>query len=263
MSRRPTAVNDEFDEIPYSGKERRNTNKRSVKQASGCERTIKPKFEEERELPPLRPMNDKQARYMQLLTDKKLVVATGYAGTSKTYIPTVMACDAYRKGLINKIFLCRPAMSESKSLGYFAGDLETKAKHWLLPVLSIMYERLGKEVVEIAIRCGDIQFIPMETIKGMSFSKGTFVIVEECEDVTVKEAKSILTRQGGGTMVLAGDIGQSALNEKSGLKFIVDMLAKYPELEKTTGSIDFNDVEDIVRSKECKAWIVAMSKEKL
>jgi phosphate starvation-inducible PhoH-like protein len=200
---------------------------------------------------------------MQLLTDKKLVVATGYAGTSKTYIPTVMACDAYRKGLINKIFLCRPAMSESKSLGYFAGDLETKAKHWLLPVLSIMYERLGKDVVEIAIRCGDIQFIPMETIKGMSFSKGTFVIVEECEDVTVKEAKSILTRQGGGTMVLAGDIGQSALNEKSGLKFIVDMLAKYPELEKTTGSIDFNDVEDIVRSKECKAWIVAMSKEKL
>src|SRR5574343_1765700 len=100
MSRRP-AVNDEFDEIPYTGKERRNSNKRSVKQASGGERTIKPKFEEERELPPLRPMNDKQARYMQLLTDKKLVVATGYAGTSKTYIPTVMACDAYRKGQIS------------------------------------------------------------------------------------------------------------------------------------------------------------------
>ena len=47
-------------------------------------------------------------------------------------------------------------------------------------------------------------------------------------------------------MILAGDIGQSALNEKSGLKFIVDMIAKYPELEKTTGVIDFNDVDDIV-----------------
>jgi phosphate starvation-inducible PhoH-like protein len=206
-------------------------------------------------------MNDKQAKYMQLLTDKKLVVATGYAGTSKTYIPTVMACDAYRKGQINKIFLCRPAMSESKSLGYFGGDLVDKCKNWLLPVLFTMYERLGKDVVEIAIRCGDIQFIPMETIKGMSFGKGTFIIVEECEDVTVKEAKSILTRQGGGTMVLAGDISQSALNERSGLKYIVDMIAKYPELEKTTGAVDFNDVDDIVRSKECKAWIVAMSKE--
>lgn len=244
-------------------KVRKKRTTRADKASAGQERAIREKFIEERVLPPLRPLNDKQAKYIQLISDKKLVVATGYAGTSKTYIPTVMACDAYRKGEINKIFLCRPAMSESKSLGYFAGDLETKAKHWLLPVLSIMYERLGKEVVEIAIRSGDIQFIPMETIKGMSFGKGTFIIVEECEDVTVKEAKSILTRQGGGTMILAGDIGQSALNEKSGLKFIVDMIAKYPELEKTTGSIDFNDVDDIVRSKECKAWIVAMSKEKV
>ena len=243
-------------------KVRKKRTTRADKASAGQERAIREKFIEERVLPPLRPLNDKQAKYIQLISDKKLVVATGYAGTSKTYIPTVMACDAYRKGEINKIFLCRPAMSESKSLGYFGGDLVDKCKNWLLPVLFTMYERLGKDVVEIAIRCGDIQFIPMETIKGMSFGKGTFIIVDECEDVTVKEAKSILTRQGGGTMILAGDIGQSALNEKSGLKFIVDMIAKYPELEKTTGIIDFNDVDDIVRSKECKAWIVAMSKEK-
>lgn len=242
-------------------KVRKKRTTRADKASAGQERAIREKFIEERVLPPLRPLNDKQAKYIQLISDKKLVVATGYAGTSKTYIPTVMACDAYRKGEINKIFLCRPAMSESKSLGYFGGDLVDKCKNWLLPVLFTMYERLGKDVVEIAIRCGDIQFIPMETIKGMSFGKGTFIIVDECEDVTVKEAKSILTRQGGGTMILAGDIGQSALNEKSGLKFIVDMIAKYPELEKTTGIIDFNDVDDIVRSKECKAWIVAMSKE--
>ena len=244
-------------------KVRKKRTTRADKASAGQERAIREKFIEERVLPPLRPLNDKQAKYIQLISDKKLVVATGYAGTSKTYIPTVMACDAYRKGEINKIFLCRPAMSESKSLGYFGGDLVDKCKNWLLPVLFTMYERLGKDVVEIAIRCGDIQFIPMETIKGMSFGKGTFIIVDECEDVTVKEAKSILTRQGGGTMILAGDIGQSALNEKSGLKFIVDMIAKYPELEKTTGVIDFNDVDDIVRSKECKAWIVAMSKEKV
>ena len=54
-----------------------------------------------------------------------------------------------------------------KVLGYFGGDLVDKCKTGLLPVLFTMYERLGKDVVEIAIRCGDIQFIPMETIKGM------------------------------------------------------------------------------------------------
>ena len=54
-----------------------------------------------------------------------------------------------------------------------------------------MYERLGREVVDIAIRCGDIQFIPLETIKGMSFGKGTVVMVDESEDVTIKEAKIV------------------------------------------------------------------------
>lgn len=259
MSRRQNVFED--DVAVYGGKERRGSSRRSVKQATSSDKVIKDKFVEERTLPSLKPLNDKQSKYMQLLSEKKLVVATGYAGTSKTYIPTVMACDAYRKGDINKIFLCRPAMSESKSLGYFGGDLIDKCKNWLLPVLFTMYERLGREVVDIAIRCGDIQFIPLETIKGMSFGKGTFVIVDESEDVTIKEAKSILTRQGGGTMVLAGDINQSALDGKSGLKYIVDMINKYPELEKTTGVIDFNNVDDIVRSKECKAWIVAMSKE--
>ena len=256
MGRRQNIFEDEI----YTGKERRGSSRRAVKQDTTT-KVIKDKFIEERILQPLKPLNDKQSVYMKILSEKKLVVATGYAGTSKTYIPTVMACDAYRKGEINKIFLCRPAMSESRSLGFFGGDLVEKCKNWLLPVLHTMYERLGKEVVEIAIKSGDIQFIPLETIKGMSFGRGTFVIVDEAEDLTVKEVKSVLTRQGGGTMVLAGDINQSALDQKSGLRYVVEMIKKYPELEKTTGAIDFNDVDDIVRSKECKSWIIAMSKE--
>jgi phosphate starvation-inducible PhoH-like protein len=244
-------------------KTRKKRTTRADKVAHGEVRTIREKFIEERVLPPLRPMNDLQAKYIKLIQEKRLVVATGFAGTSKTYIPTVMACDAYRKGEISKIYLSRPAMSESKSLGYFAGDLVEKMSHWLLPVLTTMYERLGKEVVEIAIKAGDIRFLPLETIKGMSFGKGTFTIVEEAEDLTVKEIKSVLTRQGGGTLILAGDIEQSALNEKSGLRFIKDMSEKYSELNDVSGFVDFNRPSDIVRSDECKAWVLAMRKEKV
>ena len=244
-------------------KTRKKRTTRADKVAHGEVRTIREKFIEERVLPPLRPMNELQAKYIKLIQEKRLVVATGFAGTSKTYIPTVLACDAYRKGEISKIYLSRPAMSESKSLGYFAGDLVEKMSHWLLPVLTTMYERLGKDVVDIAIKGGDIRFIPLETIKGMSFGKGTFTIVEEAEDLTVKEIKSVLTRQGGGTLVLAGDIEQSALNEKSGLRFIKEMSEKYPELEDVSGFVDFNRPSDIVRSDECKAWVLAMRKEKV
>ena len=98
-------------------KVRKKRTTRADKASAGQERAIREKFIEERVLPPLRPLNDLQAKYIKLIQEKKLVVATGFAGTSKTYIPTVMACDAYRKGEISKIYLSRAAMSESKSLG--------------------------------------------------------------------------------------------------------------------------------------------------
>lgn len=235
---------------------------RAGKSASGEGRVVKQKFAEERKnVPPLKPMNDLQAEYIRLIDTKSLIIATGFAGTSKSYIPTVMACDKWRVGDIDKIYLSRPAVSESKSVGFFKGSHIEKMSIWLLPILSTMYERLGKNVVDLAIASGDIAFIPLETIKGMSFGKSTFVIVDEAEDITIKEAKSIVTRQGGGTMVLAGDLEQAALNEKSGLAWLKKMVEKNACLEDTTGFVDFNRPSDIVRSDACKAWILAMRRE--
>ena len=235
---------------------------RATKEASGEQRVVRDKFaEERRSVAPLRPMNDLQAEYIRLINTKPLVIATGFAGTSKSFIPTVMSCDKWRSGEINKIYLSRPAVSESKSVGFFKGSHIEKMSIWLLPILSTMYDRLGKAVVDLAIMNGDIAFIPLETIKGMSFGKNTFVIVDEAEDITVKEAKSIVTRQGGGTMVLAGDLEQAALNEKSGLAWLKKMVENNACLEDTTGFVDFNRPSDIVRSEACKSWILAMRRE--
>ena len=229
-------------------KARKNT--RSVKQSNGGDKPpAREKFAEERKVvSPLVPLNEKQAEYIRLIETKKCIVSTGYAGTSKTFIPTVMACDMLRKGEIKRIYLTRPNISNSKSLGYFSGDHIQKMSMWLLPILSTMYDRLGKNVVDLAIKSGEIQFVPLETIKGMSFGKDTFVIVDESEDLSVEEAKSVLTRQGGCTMVLAGDLEQSALKTNSGLAFIKRMVERYPELSDYTGFVDFNRPSDIVRS---------------
>lgn len=248
--------------IAITGKQpRRKT--RAVKAASvDAHKEVKPKFALERKAaPPLRPMNDLQAEYIRLINTKPLVIATGFAGTSKTYIPTVMACDKLHKGEIDKIYLVRPAVSSSKSLGYFSGDVTQKMSFWLMPILTTLYERLGREVVDIYIKHGDISFVPLETIKGMSFGKNTFTICDEAEDITVAEAKSIVTRQGGGTLVLAGDLEQSALKEGSGLAWLKQMVEKNPLLEDTTGFVDFNRPSDIVRSEACKSWILAMRRD--
>lgn len=223
-------------------------------------REVKDKFMEQREeeVPPLVALNEKQKRYINLIGSKDLVLATGFAGTSKTYIPTVMACDWYRHNRIKKIVFTRPPISNSKSLGFFGGDLNEKMENWLMPVLSILRDRLTPNVVELAIKRKDIEFVPLETIKGYSAENCMF-IVDEAEDISIEEAKKIVTRQGKNCkMILSGDVSQSELKDRSGLKYLIAMVAKH---KLDVGVIDFCDVDDIVRSKQCKDWIIAFSKE--
>lgn len=210
---------------------------------------------------PLVPLNEIQKEYIDLIKRKNIVIATGLPGTSKTYIPTVMACDAYRQNSVDSIYITRPAVSNSKSLGFFGGDLVEKMSNWLGPVLTTMRERLGQGALEIAIKRRDIQFVPFEVIKGYSF-KDCFVICDEAEDVSIDEAKKFITRIGSNcTAVLAGDIGQSELKERSGLRRLVDMIQRNPELEDCTGWVDFNRPSDIVRSETCKSWTMAFYRE--
>ena len=207
----------------------------------------------------LRPRNEKQALYIRAIEKHPLVVATGYAGTSKTYIPTVMACDAYLAGEIDKIVFTRPNISNSKSLGMFKGDAVDKMSMWLMPVMNILRDRLTQGGLECAIKNGNIQFVPMEVIKGFS-AENCFFIVDEGEDLSVEEAKKIVTRQGHNCkMVISGDVSQSELKDRSGLKHLIEMAQKYTNLD--VGFIDFNHVNDIERSDACKQWIIAYLKE--
>ncbi len=180
-----------------------------------------------------------------------------------TFIPTVMACDKYRLNEIEKIYLVRPFISKSKSPGFYAGSLQEKASVWLGEIISVMRERLGNGTLEHALNKQDIEFLPLEVVKGRSL-KNCFVIVDEAEDITKEEARKLVTRVGENcTMVLSGDIGQSDLNSESGLKFIKDLGLSNPTLEKTVGILDFNRKSDIVRSEVCKLWTIAFADEGL
>lgn len=231
------------------------------KQSTG--RQIKPKFAAQREeviaARPLVPLNDKQRTYIHLINEYDLVLATGWAGTSKTYIPTVMACDAYLKGDIDKIVFTRPNISNSKSLGMFKGSVVEKMEMWLMPVMNILRDRLGVGGLETAIKNGNIQFVPMEVIKGFS-AENCYFIVDEGEDLNREEAKKIVTRQGRNCkMIISGDVSQSELKEASGLKMLFDMIARFPTIQ--AGTVDFNNINDIVRSEQCKQWVIAFNKD--
>lgn len=228
------------------------------------ERVIKDKFIEKRaetlEAKPIYPLNDRQREYFEAIRTKDLIVATGYAGTSKTFVATCLAADAFYKGDAQRIVLARPAVSNSKSLGFFAGDVNTKMTTWLMPMLSVLYQRLGRAIVDLAIQEGNIVLQPLETIKGMSYGKGTWVIADEVEDCDIAEIKSIVTRNGGAKMILCGDILQSALHEESGLAIFADILYNSRPLQEYAALIEFDSYDHIVRGKLCKNLIVEFDK---
>lgn len=224
----------------------------------------KPKFVEQREeqvkLNPLKPMNQKQRNYIDLLDSKTIVVATGYAGSSKTYIPTVMAADLLRTNKVQKIIFCRPAVSNSKTLGLFSGDKTEKMEVWLSPVIQILRERLGAGGLEVALKREDVVYQPLETVKGSSFNNA-WIIVDEAEDLTVDEVKKLITRIGKDSkMIFAGDITQSELKERSGLRWLLEFNKRH-DLDEHFGFVDFNHVNDIVRSEAVKKFITCLERD--
>jgi phosphate starvation-inducible PhoH-like protein len=237
---------------------------RREKVESGTGRVIKEKFMEERQQSvknkPLVPMSKKQQLYMDLLNEKSVIIATGYAGTSKTYLPTAMAADLFKLGKIEKIIVTRPAISTSKSLGYFSGDSVQKLSVWLNSVIPIFKERLGLAAFELALSTKNIEFVPLEVIKGMSINDA-WVLVEESSDLTKEEVIKMVTRMGKNSkLVLSGDIRQSELEESSGLVWISKFVQRH-DLQENFGFVDFNDVNDIVRSDATKQFIVALVRD--
>lgn len=231
-------------------------------QKAAVGRSIKEKFAEKNDeyinRNPLVPMNQQQAEYIYKIKSNPYVAACGFAGSSKTYIPTRIAVEKYLRGEIDKIIIVRPAVSDSKSLGFFGGDLLTKAKNWILPVLDVLEEFLGKNRVELMLTRGDILPVPLETIKGRSF-KNSFIIVDEAEDLSKKELIKCITRLGeNSTMVFAGDIRQVDVRGGSGLEFAVK-LASDDTMKDFWGIVDFDDPSEIVRSVPVKHTILRLT----
>lgn len=233
-------------------------NTRQAKIDRGEKQNIKEKFLEERidNLPPLKPMNELQKEYINNIRTKDVNFAIGYAGTSKSYIPTVIASDMLRVGDIKKIYLVRPFVSDSKSAGFFAGDMITKSKLWLAPILDTLYERLGRSNVDYYLEKGLIEPVPLELIKGRSF-KDAFIIVDEAEDLTEKEFIKCITRVGNNCKIcFAGDVRQVDIKKESGIQLGYNMAKENPEFD--WGFVNFDQPSDIVRGKVAKDAILGL-----
>lgn len=162
----------------------------------------------------IRPKNREQHFALDALLDDrvKLVTLMGKAGTGKTLI--AMAAGL-RKTVLDREFrrlvVARPTISMGKELGFLPGSLEEKLNPWMQPIhdaLELLSDlNMGQESRRSAdlMRSGTIVVEALSYIRGRSIAN-QFMVIDEAQNLTPLEVKTIITRVGHGTkIVFTGD----------------------------------------------------------
>ena len=165
----------------------------------------------------IEPRNAEQAFALNVLLDDdiKLVALTGKSGTGKTLL--ALAAALHKNESYKQILLARPIVALSnKDLGYLPGDEKNKIEPYMQPLIDNLnvikhnFSYQGKEIRQIEEMQRNQQLVieALAYIRGRSLSD-TYFIVDEAQNLTPHEIKTIITRAGEGTkIVFTGDIQQ-------------------------------------------------------
>jgi phosphate starvation-inducible PhoH-like protein len=183
--------------------------------------------------------------------DKKtnIVFVSGCAGTSKTHTAVYAGLKALNSKTQSDILYLRSAIeSASKSLGALPGDAGSKIEVYLLPLHDKLEEMLPKNEIDALTKEKRIEGNVVNYIRGASWN-AKFVIVDEAQNLTKEELKTILSRMGRHSkLVICGDPGQSDLKDKSGFLPLFDLFNEPESKDYGIHCFGFTR-EDIVRSK--------------
>ncbi|WP_448546460.1 PhoH family protein [Thalassotalea fusca] len=202
----------------------------------------------------IHPKNIYQGMAMDALLDPDidLVVLTGPAGSGKTLLALASALEqVVERGLYDKIIVTRSTPEIAESIGFLPGTEEEKMAPWLaaitdsLEVLHKQDENMNGSMNYIMEKA-NIQFKSVNFMRGRSI-QNAFVLLDECQNLTASQLKTIITRCGEGTkLICSGNLAQIDSNYltalTSGLTYIVERFKDFP------GSATIN-LNGVVRSR--------------
>lgn len=180
------------------------------------------------------PKNVYQGMALDALLDPHidLVILTGPAGCGKTLLAMAAALElVIEKGIYEKVIVTRNTPEIAESIGFLPGTEEEKMMPWLaavtdtLEVLHKQDENMSGSLSYIMEKA-NIQFKSVNFMRGRSI-QNTFVLLDECQNLTASQIKTIITRCGEGTkIVCSGNLAQIDSNYlspvTSGLTYIVE-----------------------------------------
>ncbi|PJY98801.1 PhoH family protein [Bacillus vallismortis] len=187
----------------------------------------------------IRPKNVQQTMALELLLreDIPLVTLIGKAGTGKTLLALAAGLlQTEDLGIYKKLVVARPIVPVGKDIGYLPGEKEEKLKPWMQPIFDnlefLFNAKKPGELEAILAGIGSIQVEALTYIRGRSIPD-QFIIIDEAQNLTRHEVKTLLTRVGEGSkIVLMGDPEQidhpylDSLN--NGLAYVVERFKGQP-----------------------------------
>ena len=183
------------------------------------------------------PRNAEQTFALHALTQKRieLVTLSGKAGTGKTLL--ALASAIAQSSQYRQIYLARPIVpSNTRDVGYLPGDIKAKLDPYMQPLfdnLKVIQEQFPekdskyKKITEM-LEKEKLFIVPLAYIRGRSLNK-VFFIVDEAQNLTPHEVKTIITRAGEGTKVIfTGDLHQIDTpyldSQSNGLSYLIDKM---------------------------------------
>lgn len=197
-------------------RDRSQPNHTALGRVDGKSQVIKPLRAQREGTWGVRPRNLEQSFALDLLTDDSinLVTLVGKAGTGKTLLAIAAGLKkVIDDGVYARLLVSRPIFPLGRDVGYLPGDLEEKLNPWMQPIFDNLEYIFatgrgraseGRSYTEL-VASGIIEVEPLTYIRGRSLPN-QFLIVDEAQNLTPHEVKTIITRCGSDTkIVLTGD----------------------------------------------------------
>jgi phosphate starvation-inducible PhoH-like protein len=185
------------------------------------------------------PKSLNQETYISLLTDdsKRIVFATGPAGTGKTMLAMLAGIKAFKEGQVSKLILTRPAVGvDDERHGFLPGDINAKMEPWTRPLFDVIGEYYGPKEVARMLEEQTIEISPLAYMRGRTF-KGAWIVADEMQNATPGQIKMLLTRLGEGSkIVVTGDTRQADRSDKdNGLLDFKGLVERYQQSRYVAG----------------------------
>lgn len=205
----------------------------------------------------IKPLTDAQEEMMKSYMSGSSILATGSAGSGKTYIALYLALNDLldKKQSYERISIVRSVVA-TRDIGFLPGDMEEKIEVYETPYIDMFSDLFGGKPTcyKKFKEQNKVHFMPTSFLRGQTWDN-TIVVVDEAQNMNFHEINTIMTRIGHNSkVIIVGDSRQTDLFKTNKDQSYMTDLERVLRDNRFFDTVHFNK-HDIVRSAFVKSWI--------